>query len=192
MTKERKYILIGGAVLLILASIYRFSPQIDGFLETADDIAFKMEQMEKYRKRALKRQAYQTRLLDLNRKLQQLESRLLTGESSSLAAVDIQNILNDIVRRNRLEIDQIQVLRPRKNEDAKMEGYQYEAVPVRISIESTIRQLQNILYGIESHPKILIIKDLQSRVLQSGEKEAIQTTLTVEGYMKVNSKSEKE
>ncbi|MDM8522736.1 type II secretion system protein GspM [Desulfococcaceae bacterium HSG8] len=190
MTKERKYILIGGAILLLIGAIYRFGPaDFDGFHPLGEEISLKERKLVKYRQMVQERNELDGKLIALNRSLERAETGLLTGETPSLAAVDIQNILNEIGSRSEVEITSMRVLAP-KNHLARDKGVteespagQYTGIPVQISIVSTIRQLKELLYGIETSSKFLRVTEMKVRARDRQVKK-IYSTFTVEGFMK--------
>ncbi len=179
INRERKYLLIGGAVLLLLGALYRFGPGLVDFFSTADEVALKKNHVEKYLKRVSQRQGVEKARKDLNRTLERLESGLLTGKTPTLAAVEVQNILNEIAGVTGVPVDTMQVLKPEENADAG-----YLRIPVRFSMRSNIAQLKGMIYGIESASKRLIIVDLSASTTARREgREEILSTITVEGVM---------
>ncbi|QTA84509.1 type II secretion system protein GspM [Desulfonema magnum] len=185
MTRERKYILIGGMILLLLGAIYRFSPDVGDFQLLGDEIAMKERKVVKYRLMAQKRNELDARLISLNRAIERAESGLLTGETPALAAVDIQNILNDIGGRSEVEIQSMRILKPKKpDKDSPAKG-RYLSIPVQITLNANIRQLKEVLYSIETSSKLLRISDMRVRVRNIRQTEQIYSTLTVEGFMKL-------
>ncbi|GBC60194.1 hypothetical protein DENIS_1145 [Desulfonema ishimotonii] len=180
MTKERKYILIIGAVLLVIGAMYRFSGEIGNLFAGGDETLVRQKQVLKYRKVVREKGLLQERFNVLNRTLSRSESGLLTGGTSALAAVDIQNILNDIAGRSQAEIRTMRVMRPVEPE----EGGVYIAVPVQVALDVTIRQLEDILYRIENSPRLLKISNIRIRLPNTRNPEKIQVTFTVEGFMK--------
>ncbi len=179
LTKERKIILIGGAILLIIGAIYRFSPSMLSAVSVSDEIAMKKNHVEKYikvvaqKKRAEKEKEYFKRLF------KQTESRLLTGETRSLAAVEIQNILNKIAGAGNVKFMTMRVMKPMEGENAG-----YVRLPVQFSMNSDINQLKKIIYQIEASAKLLIITGLDSKMTRSRDQQLIRSTITVEGVMK--------
>ena len=176
--KKRKYLLIAGAVLLFIALLYRFSPGLR-VGETTAEIALKERKLAKYHKTLREKKDMEARLASLNRALGRLESRLLTGDTPALAAVDIQNLLNGIAGRSAIDIKTMRVLKPEDEDEAK-----YIVIPVQFSITSTVRQLKEVLYRIESSPEYLTIRKIRIHAAKSREPEQIQSTLTVAGLMR--------
>lgn len=177
MTKERKYILIGGIILLLIGLLYRFMP--DSGSSSGDDIAAKQEKLAKYQEIVEQKAALEAKLAALTEQLRQGEAGLSSKETPALASADIQNIINKIAEKNHVEITAVRVL---KAEDA--DGKEFLRLPIQLTFNSTTRQLKDLLYDIESSPKILRVGDMTVRTIRVKPDEQIQTTLTVSGYMK--------
>ncbi|MCP4351779.1 MAG: hypothetical protein GY795_40470 [Desulfobacterales bacterium] len=187
MTKERKYILIGGAILLFFAAIYRFGSDFEGFDSLEDDIALKEKKLAKYYQIVQEKSDLEAKHMRFNRALDRAEAGLLSGRTHALAAVDIQNILNDIAGRTGVEINSMRVLKKQKNkpeeEEDSVENL-YTSVHVQITVSSTIRQLKEVIYKIESSLKLLRVTGMRIRLTSVRQVEKIYSTLTVEGFMK--------
>ena len=65
-----------------------------------------------------------------------------------------------------------------------MDEENYLSVPVQFTISSTIRQLKEMLYRIETSPKYLTIKKIRISVRHTRGLRQIQSNLTVAGVMK--------
>ncbi len=179
INKERKYILIGGAVLLFFGMIYRFYPNIHGIVSVSDEIAIKKNHIVKYLNVVNQRERINKERINLNRILNRMESGLFSGKTPSLAAVELQNMLNEIAHTNNVKIKTMQVLKETEP------GEQiYIKIPVRFSFNSNVLQLKEILYEMAVSPKLLIITamdiDLTRRKLEGN----IRATITVQGIMK--------
>ena len=176
--KRRRYLLIIGAVLLFLGLIYRALPLFHSIESGGTEIALKEREISAYRRAVQEGQGIEERLISLTRSLEQGESGLLKGKTPALASVDIQNSLNDIAKRNGIEIKSLRVLKPEQTaEDC------YLSIPVKFNIMSTLRQLTGLLYRIESSPKYLMVETVRisSRGKNTGQ---IQSDITVSGLMK--------
>lgn len=180
ISKERKYIIITGCVLLFIGIIYRFYPYMEESFSSNAQIQLRQKKIVKYREIASQRDYYENRFNQLNRLIERAESILLNGRTASLAAVDLQNVINDITERSGIEIKTMQVL---KTEN--IDGGHYLRIPVEFSFESTIRQLKEILYKIEAHPKLLVVLSTKSRNKRLKDSGLIKTTVRVAGVMRV-------
>jgi hypothetical protein len=179
LTKERQYILIIGAALLMLGIVYRFYPLAGGFFSAADEIDFKKKNIEKYLRTVSERKVLEKKKNQLSRELGRLEEKLLKSTAPSLAAVEIQGIINDIAQADNVKIQTMQVLEAREDDQVG-----YVAIPVKFSMNSNIVQLKDIIYKIESPAKLLVIKDLSADIGSRSVPGEIRTTMTVEGIMK--------
>jgi len=183
MNKERKYILIGGAILLLIGAIYRFFPEIEAFQPSGEEIVLKQKKLIKYRQTVEERSQTDAKLIALNRSLERSEAGLLNGETPALAAVDIQNILNQIASKSKVEVKAMRVLEPAEPEDGPPVKAQFLRIPVQITVNSTIRQFKEILYGIETSSKLLRITEMKITAGRSKPAEQIYSSLVVEGFM---------
>jgi len=179
ITKEQKYILIAGMVLLFIGALYRFYPDVYGFVSAADDIEFKKRSIEKYLQVVAQQKGLEKQKNQLNHELTKMEAKLLTGNTPSLAAVEVQGIINEIVQSNNIKVQTMQVLEPKESGDIG-----YVAIPVRFSFASNIFQLKDIICKIESPAKLLAIKELSVDRNARGSTGEIRATMTVEGVMK--------
>lgn len=179
INNERKVILIGGAVLLFLGMIYRFYPDIHGFFSISDEIAMKRNHIEKYISVASQKDRIDKDRLYLNKILNRLESRLIVGGTPALAAVKLQEILNEITQATHVKINTMQVLKVAASGEKK-----YVKIPIKFSFNSNIRQLKNVLYKIEASSKLLIVTDVKIDLLRRKKQGQIRSSVTVEGVMK--------
>ena len=179
LTRERKMILIIGAVLLMCGAIYRFYPDLAAFFNGSDEIAMTENHVKKYLKVVAQKPAAEKENRLVKRQFKQMEDRLLTGETSSLAAVEIQDILNGIGEVSGVKFMTMRVMKPVETEEAA-----YVRLPVQFSMNADVGQLKEIIYKIEASPKLLIVTELDAHLARSKDQDLIRTTMTVEGIMK--------
>jgi hypothetical protein len=179
ITRERKIILSVGAVLLILGAIYRFYPLIGPLLTGSDDIFVKQESIGRYQNVVSRDHQVAADHGRISRMLSRAEAGLLAGATESLAAVEIQNIINTVAAANNIKIDTMQVMRTR---DA--DGVGYAMIPVRFTFGSNILQLKEILHRMEIHDKMLIVTEINIGMAVRTRPGELRATITVEGVMK--------
>ncbi|MBC8466226.1 MAG: hypothetical protein ISR61_05075 [Desulfobacteraceae bacterium] len=150
---QRKYLFTGLAILLCLALIYRFFPLFQERVFPAQEIALKERRLIKYRKMVAASSNLNERLASLDRAFKELESRLLSGRTPPLAAVEIQKIVQEIAEKSHVQRRSVKVLTPMELEQKK-----YLSIPVEFYIYPTIRQLKEVLYLIETSPKFLAVR----------------------------------
>jgi Tfp pilus assembly protein PilO len=114
----------------------------------------------------------------LSNQLDRAQQILLSAPTTALAAVDIQNAINEIAFANGLVLDSVRVQRPR---EAAVEGYL--EVPVTVTLKLRIRQLVDLLHRIESATQLLAVTDMNLRTLPSGDPDSLNAVITISGYM---------
>jgi hypothetical protein len=180
--KRRRYLLIAGAVLLLFGLAFWLFPFFEGIQGGQTDIAAQKKRVAKYRQTVKGRGELEARLVSLNKSLEQVEAGLLTGKTAALAAVDIQNILNEIALGSGVEIKSVQVL---TSQNQKQDAELYISVPVQFTVSATIRQLKDILYKIEASPKFfLTVERIGISVAGAGGPGQMRVDITVSGIMK--------
>jgi hypothetical protein len=157
-------------------------PFFEGNQGGQTDIAAQKKRVAKYRQTVKGRGELEARLVSLNKSLEQVEAGLLTGKTAALAAVDIQNILNEIALGSGVEIKSVQVL---TSQNQKQDAELYISVPVQFTVSATIRQLKDILYKIEASPKFfLTVERIGISVAGAGGPGQMRVDITVSGIMK--------
>jgi len=180
--KRRRYLLIAGAVLLLFGLAFWLFPFFEGIQGGQTDFAAQKKRVAKYRQTVKGRGELEARLVSLNKSLEQVEAGLLTGKTAALAAVDIQNILNEIALGSGVEIKSVQVL---TSQNQKQDAELYISVPVQFTVSATIRQLKDILYKIEASPKFfLTVERIGISVTGAGGPGQMRVDITVSGIMK--------
>ncbi len=180
--KRRRYLLIGGAVLLLFGLAFWVFPYLEGIQGGDTDVAAQKKRIAKYRQTVKGRGELEAMLVSLNKSLERGEAGLLTGKTAALAAVDIQNTLNEIVIGSGLEIKSVQVMKsPNQKQDADL----YISIPVQFTVSATIRQLKDILYKIEASPKFfLTVERIGISVSGAAGPGQMRCDITVSGIMK--------
>lgn len=165
--------------MLILAAIYRFYPLIGPFFSGSDVIYVKHDIIKRYQNVVGRDRHVDAEHARVSRMLSRAETGLLAGATESLAAVEIQNIINTIAVANNIKIDTMQVMKTRDAEEAG-----YARIPVRFSFGSDILQLKEMLHRVETHDKLLIVAEINTGLAVRARSGEIRSTVTVEGIMK--------
>ncbi len=180
--KRRRYLLIAGAVLLLCGFAFWMFPYIEGIRGGDTDMAAQKKRIAKYRQTVKGRGELEAMVVSLTKSLERAEAGLLTGKTAALAAVDIQNTLNEIVIGSGLDIKSVQVM---KSQNQKQDADLYITIPVQFTVSATIRQLKDILYKIEASPKFfLTVEKIGISVSGAGGPGQMRCDITVSGIMK--------
>jgi len=183
LRKRRKIIVVGLALLALPATIYLCNSLQRNTVMFAEALDLKKRNLAKYRHKVMEKKVVEKELLSLQNTFKQAEAALLTGKTVPLAAAEIQQIVTNIANAAGAQIMAVRILQPDR---AGKE--MYLAIPVEVTINSTMRQLSQLLYQLDSSAKLLRIAKLgiQSRVrrLRGAGSENIVTNLTIEGFVR--------
>jgi len=178
MTRERRIIVIVGALLLMAGLIYRFQP-FDRGAPGGGQIEMKQKMLAKYSQVIKGNQDIDKRLARAEKSEKAILGMLLTGASPALAAVDIQNTLARLGERTKVNIDRVNVKKPNKFKKGSI-----LAIPVQFNVDSSVRQLRDLITAIESSNKLLRIIEMTCRATQKeGSAVTVRTTMTIEGFI---------
>ena len=186
LRKRRKIIVAGLALMALAAMIYLFNSLNRSTYRFNEALNLKQDKLGKYRQKVLEKKVMERELLRLQTTFKRAEAALLTGKTVSLAAAEIQQIVTNITNAAGAQIMTVRILQPDRSAKEM-----YLAIPVEVTINSTMRQLTQLLYKLDSSAKLLSIAKLgiksragRSRLVRGASTANLITTLTVEGFVK--------
>ncbi len=160
--RERRFVTMGAvACFLILGYTFGLNPFLERQKEVKKEIALKQKVLIKsqgYARRTLPLQQDVTRLRS---RLQDMEAGLLDSNNPFLAAANLQEIIKGVAGRAGVSVTSVRVL-PGVPVDV------YTEIPVRIETTEKITGLRDLLYEVESCPKLLKIKEMNVYVRNWG------------------------
>jgi len=173
----------------LLALIYFSYALIRNARITHEALDLKQRKLVRYRQKVLEKKGVERQLSTLKKKLKRAEAALLTGKTPPLAAAEIQEIIGNIADAAGAQIKTVRILQP--DSSGKTVSV---AIPVEVTIQSTIRELTRLLYKLDRSTKLLRITrlEIKSRGGYARKKGAkrqkgppiIVTTFTAEGFVK--------
>ena len=187
-SSKRQKIIAAGLVLLVLLAMILLIDSIGRSTQRFNEaFLMKQDKLTRYRQKVLEKKAIKRELSGLQTIFKRAEAALLTGKTASLAAAELQEILSRITEAAGGQIKTVRVLQPVRTGNTI-----YLAIPVEITVSSTMRQLTQLLYKLDRSTKLLRITNLAirsrpgrpSRVQRAFSANLITTTLTVEGFVK--------
>ena len=185
--RDKKVLMIGGlAVVLFLIINYVISP----FIESENDIQEGTEQKEmllqKYERVINQRGEIEKKLAKMKREQSDLNKKLLKGSTPSLAAAEMQKMLENISKKYDLELKSVKV------KDAEESG-EFLAIPLEIRLTTDLNSTRKFLADLEKNSKYLIIPKLKISVKNQRDPKEVIVTLVVTGFfMKKDTEKGKE
>ena len=174
--RDKKVLMIGAlAVALFLVINYVISP----FIESENDIQGGTEQKEmllqKYERVINQRGEIEKKLAKMKREQSDLNKKLLKGSTPSLAAAEMQKMLENISKKYGLELKSVKV------KDAEESG-EFLTIPLEIRLTTDLNSTRKFLADLEKNSKYLIIPKLKISVKNQRDPKEVIVTLVVTGF----------
>lgn len=179
--KDKRILLIIGVVCVAAAAVYRFSPNL-GELFRDDALFQKQIRLDKYRKLVDSEKKLTTALSSAKKVYASANRMLLQADTPAIAAVEIQERVQQIAAGQNLEIESIRFLDAVERESEVLKGY--TAIPIQFSVDASTRDMARLMYDLETSDKLLSVKKTRFRVRSQGGERLISATIVVWGYMK--------
>jgi len=168
-------------VAVVLFGLIKFIvfPMSDKVSERRTSVNFKGLSLEKYKKAIEQKENLQLKLKNLKKENRKSTNSFLKGETASLAAADLQKIIDGIAEKNKVEIKSVKVL-----DSIQQEGL--TAIPIQAMFNSDLTMLEKFISSIENNKKLLTIPALKIRVKNKRKPAGISVTMTIKGYVQNN------
>jgi Tfp pilus assembly protein PilO len=179
-SRNKKYsiVLIVVVVLFVLIKFIVF-PMANKVSGQRTTIKFKEQSLEKYIKAVEQKESLQLKLRELKKESRKTNSSFLKGETPSLAAADLQKIIDGIAEENGVEIKSVKVL-----DSIQQEGL--TAIPIQTMFNSDLSMLEKFIRSIEKNKKLLTIPQLKIRVKNKRKPAGISVTMIIKGFVQNN------
>lgn len=176
--RERKFLMVG-AVAAAVFVVLRFGlfPLYDTIAEQRRDIELKKTAREKYRAFLKEYEENKKNQKSGVRDDGMIQKSLLKGETPSLAAADIQKIIDGFAKESKVDMQSVKVMDPEPKDG-------FVTIPVQIIFGSDMARMKKFIHSIETDRKLLTIPELKIRVKNEIRDQGITVTMQVAGFMK--------
>jgi Tfp pilus assembly protein PilO len=174
--RDKKFLTVGAlALLLFLVSNYIIIPFIQSEREIREGTEQKEVTLEKYERIIAGRAEVEKQLAQVKKKQTQLNAKLLTGSTPSLAAADMQKMLEKIAATHDLEMKSVKV------QDGEKQG-DLLTIPLEIRLQTDLERTRKFLADIEKSQKYLIVPSLKISVQNQRDPKEVIVTMVVTGF----------
>jgi hypothetical protein len=173
-----KFYLVGGGIFVACYLLFFFvaEPIYKKKISTEEKIKDKINFIEKYYEVLNQTSYYQAKELENKNTKTTLQKRFFSDKEPGLAAAGLQKLLQGF-SRGAVTIEKTRVEKPKY-------VARILAVPIEITVRSSLKNLALFLMRIENHEKFLVVEDLRSRRINKKEPEDLQTRLLITGFIK--------
>jgi len=174
--REKWIMAIAGVLVLAYAGVtYLLDPFLVSQEAVQEEIQQKRLELDELMMLVSQRSRYQRKLESLRVRVSAAESMLLEAGKVPVAAAKVQEVLHKFGQEAGVNIVRESVMRP-KELDTVVE------VPVELSLKGSLREIQQFLYQVESHNKLLTIPQLAIRSSMASN-ELLSVDLQIAGHM---------
>tara|TARA_B100000315_G_scaffold72484_2_gene66030 strand:- start:3430 stop:3987 length:558 start_codon:yes stop_codon:yes gene_type:complete len=180
-TSREKIFLYVGGVLFGFTVLYLVivKPIYSKHIEIQSKIEQKGMLLKRYKAILKRDDQLKKRVVYIKKEFDRMAKVLLVSAKPSLAASELQAILEDIIKKARSTVTNIKNNKP-------IEKEAFYQIPIEITVDSTLRELKDIIYQIENSDKFLIVRDVNIRLVKSGDPEKLKTKFIIDGFAKKN------
>ena len=177
ISRRDKKVLIAGIVFVVCYLLFFFvaEPIYKKQAKTDDKIKTKVQFIQKYYEVLNQKSYYQEKEKANQSTHGSLARRFFQEKQPGLAAASLQKLVESFSSGT------VVIERTKVNKLKYIEGIL--AVPIEISVRSSLKNLSLFLMRIENHEKFLIIEELRLRRINKTDPEDLQTRLMITGFI---------
>jgi type II secretory pathway component PulM len=175
--REKRFLLVGGAILAIALTVYAVVSLVPSRATLAAEVAAKKRTLLAQRELLSQEEIFKTRVEQYRKRLEQDRTRLLPGDNPNVAGAELQKVLKDFGDKNGVEILRKDIQREQKVQDNLIK------VSVHIETNCLPDQLVQFLAAIENYDKFLTLDELTINSFKMQKRYEIRPALTVSGYI---------
>ncbi len=178
--RYRKYVMIAGsAIALLLLYLLVYNPLYAKYQETLADIDRAESRLDHSRRLVQQQEAMDRQVQQLEGALKTLESSMFEGETSSLVGAKMQDIMNDICRKNGADIRQTRVLNVAENGP-------YKEISINVDMSSDLEALTKVIFELNNSAYTFMIPEVSARSTGARSNDNIRARLTVVAFMRAH------
>ena len=177
ISRRDKKVLIAGIVFVVCYLLFFFvaEPIYKKQAKTDDKIKTKVQFIQKYYEVLNQKSYYQEKEKANQSTHVSLARRFFQEKQPGLAAASLQKLVESFSSGT------VVIERTKVNKLKYIEGIL--AVPIEITVRSSLKNLSLFLMRIENHEKFLIIEELRLRRINKTDPEDLQTRLMITGFI---------
>jgi Tfp pilus assembly protein PilO len=157
--RERGLVLLTGLILLVFVAKYAM---ISPFLERRKWVQSQLESQPQLLQKNLRflgqKELLATSLETVRAQIKAQEPKLLTGDTASVSASDLQETVQALALREGTQVITTRVLNPEP-------AGSFAKIGIQMEIGGQIQQIANLIRGIDTSPKLLVVDELNVRSL---------------------------
>jgi len=175
-----------GGTAAILLYYYAAIPFWEAKGKAEEEIALKQRILAKYAEVLANRKSAEEVLEKTRQQVEEVQKRLLPGETPQLGAANLQDIVKRAAEKNFISLRSFRILEPKE-----MGSYRKVALQIDFHPISSMVNLSQFMYDLEHQEKEIMIADLDLLIFNPRMPNAIQGHMVISGLMKGSKAKEK-
>lgn len=176
--RDKRFLMLGlSAVFLFILVQYVCIPFYNSEMQIRETIQSLEQTHEKYRKILIKRDQVVSRLNQLKQEESKTSNKLLLkGTTTSLAAAEMQKMLEKLSNSSDIELKRVKV------QEAKEIG-NFLSIPVELRFTTDLQKMTDFLSKIKDSNKLITISRFRIRVKRRRDPKLLIVTMWANGFM---------
>ena len=175
-----------GMAAAILTYFWGVIPLWEAKKEADEEIALKRRILGQYAGILQSRKAAEDGLEKARKQVEEIQKRLLPGETPQLGAANLQDAVRRLAEKNFLSLRSFRILEPKE-----LGAYRKISLQIDFNPINSMMNLSQFIFDLENQEKEFMIPDMDILVFNPRMPNTIQGNLVVSGLMKGNKSKEK-
>ncbi|MDH4268326.1 MAG: type II secretion system protein GspM [Deltaproteobacteria bacterium] len=186
-TPGKKFLwLFIGVASAILIYTWGFAPLMAAKKKADEEIALKRRLLGQYGEILQNRKAAEDGLGKARKQAEEIQKRLLPGETPQLGAANLQDVVKRLAERNFLSLRSFRIL-----EAKEMGAYRKISLQIDFNPINSMLNLSQFIYELEHQEKVFMISEMDVIIFNPRMPNTVQGNLVISGLMKGNQTKEK-
>ncbi|MFH1756605.1 MAG: type II secretion system protein GspM [Pseudomonadota bacterium] len=186
-TPGKKFLwLFIGVASAILIYTWGFAPLMAAKKKADGEIALKRRLLGQYGEILQNRKAAEDGLEKARKQAEEIQKRLLPGETPQLGAANLQDVVKRLAERNFLSLRSFRIL-----EAKEMGAYRKISLQIDFNPINSMLNLSQFIYELEHQEKVFMISKMDVIIFNPRMPNTVQGNLVISGLMKGNQTKEK-
>jgi len=186
-TSQKKLLwLVIGVAAVILIYVWGIVPLLEAKKKADEEIVLKRKILGQYSGILQNRKLAEDSLEKSRKQADEIQKRLLPGETPQLGAANLQDMVRRLAEKNFLSLRSFRILEPKE-----MGAYRKISLQIDFNPINSMLNLSQFIFDLEHQEKELMITDMDILVFNPRMPNTVQGNLVVSGLMKGTKGKEK-
>ena len=186
-TSQKKFLgLVMGVAAVILIYMWGIVPLLEAKKKADEEIVLKRKILGQYSGILQNRKLAEDSLEKSRKQADEIQKRLLPGETPQLGAANLQDMVRRLAEKNFLSLRSFRILEPKE-----MGAYRKISLQIDFNPINSMLNLSQFIFDLEHQEKELMITDMDILVFNPRMPNTVQGNLVVSGLMKGSKGKEK-